>query len=137
MSWFEKPATAPAGVPRDTVWAVCPSCKAYIGRKKWLAADKVCPRCNYHERLASRERIAMLTDSGSFQEFSAAVGVNDPLGFTDASGSYADKAKAAADKTGAGEAVSYWETTPQHTMRPRRFIWNRAAPSTSSPVLSK
>ncbi len=105
MSWFEKPATAPAGVPRDTVWAVCPSCKAYIGRKKWLAADKVCPRCNYHERLASRERIAMLTDSGSFQEFSAAVGVNDPLGFTDASGSYADKAKAAADKTGAGEAV--------------------------------
>ena len=105
MSWFEKPAEAPASAPAETVWAVCPSCKAYIATKTWQDAGKVCPRCNYHARLSGRERIAVLTDAGSFKEFNSAIGVNDPLGFKDASGSYADKAKAAAAKTGAGEAV--------------------------------
>ncbi len=105
MSWFEKPAKAAASASAETVWAVCPSCKAYIARTTWQEAGKVCPRCNYHERLSGRERIAMLTDTGSFKEFNAAVGVNDPLGFKDASGSYKDKAANTAAKTGAGEAV--------------------------------
>ena len=38
---------------------------------------------------------------------------------------------------GAGLLVSYWETTPQQTMRPPRFMRRRAAPSMSPPVLSK
>ena len=38
---------------------------------------------------------------------------------------------------GAGSAVSYWDTTPQHTMRPCVFIRRSAAPRMSPPVLSK
>ncbi len=68
MSWFEKPAEAPARVPTEAIWAVCPSCKAYIAKEAWRASDKVCPRCNHHERLACRERVASLTDAGSFKE---------------------------------------------------------------------
>jgi acetyl-CoA carboxylase carboxyl transferase subunit beta len=105
MSWFEKPAEAPARVPTEAVWAVCPSCKAYIAKEAWRAADKVCPRCNYHERLSCRERVALLADAGSFAELNAGVGFNDPLAFSDSSGAYAEKARATAAKTGLGESV--------------------------------
>ncbi len=105
MSWFEQPAEAPVRVSAEALWAVCPSCKAYIEKEVWRKADKVCPRCNYHGRLSCRERVALLTDAGSFKEINARVSFNDPLRFRDASGSYADKAKATVAKTGEGEAV--------------------------------
>jgi len=105
MSWFEKPAKASVRVLAEALWAVCPSCKAYVAKEVWAAAGKVCPKCNYHQRLSCRERVALLTDSGSFKELNAEVGFNDPLKFEDSSGAYADKAKATAAKTGVGEAV--------------------------------
>jgi acetyl-CoA carboxylase carboxyl transferase subunit beta len=105
MSWFEKPAETPARIPTEAVWTVCPSCKAYIAKEAWRAADKVCPRCNHHERLSCRERVAMLTDPGSFKELNAEVGFNDPLAFSDSSGAYAEKAKATAAKAGVGESI--------------------------------
>ncbi|MDR2849969.1 MAG: acetyl-CoA carboxylase, carboxyltransferase subunit beta [Verrucomicrobiota bacterium] len=105
MSWFEKPAEAPVRVPTEAVWAVCPSCKAYIAKEAWKAADKVCPRCQYHERLSCRERVALLTDAGSFKELNPGVSFNDPLAFSDSSGAYAAKAQAAVAKTGVGESV--------------------------------
>lgn len=105
MSWFEKPAEAPARVPTEAIWAVCPSCKVYVAREAWDAADKVCPRCNYHARLSCRERVALLTDAGSFKELNADVSFNDPLSFEDSSGAYADKAKATVAKTGVGESI--------------------------------
>jgi acetyl-CoA carboxylase carboxyl transferase subunit beta len=105
MSWFEKPAEAPVRVPAEAIWAVCPSCKAYIAKEVWRAADKVCPTCNHHARLSCNERVALLTDAGSFKELNSDVSFNDPLTFTDSSGSYADKAKATVAKTGMGEAI--------------------------------
>ena len=105
MSWFEKPAEAPVRVPTEAIWAVCPSCKAYIAKEAWREADKVCPRCNHHARLSCRERVALLTDKGSFTEINAGVSFNDPLKFSDSSGLYAEKAKATVAKTGEGESV--------------------------------
>ncbi len=105
MSWFEKTAEAPAHVPTEAIWAVCPGCKAYIAKDAWRAADKVCPRCNHHARLGCRERVALLTDAGSFKELNPEVSFNDPLRFTDSTGAYADKAKATIAKVGVGEAV--------------------------------
>ena len=105
MAWFEKAAEAPLRVPTEAVWTVCPSCKAYVAKAEWKATDKVCPRCNYHDRLGCRERVALITDAGSFKELNAQVGPNDPLKFKDSSGAYADKAKATVEKTGVGESV--------------------------------
>lgn len=105
MAWFE-PKAAEAAIPAtETIWAVCPSCNSYVSREVWQAACKVCPRCNYHERLPAHERIALLSDPGSFVEINAEVSVSDPLKFKDASGAYADKAQKAITRTGAGEAV--------------------------------
>jgi acetyl-CoA carboxylase carboxyl transferase subunit beta len=92
-------------VPAEALWAVCPSCKAYVAKEVWRAADKVCPKCNYHDRLSCRERVAQLADAGTFKELNADVSFNDPLAFKDSSGAYADKAKATVAKTGVGESV--------------------------------
>lgn len=105
MAWFEKSAEMPLRVPTEAVWTVCPSCKAYVEKAKWNAADKVCPQCNFHDRLGCRERIALITDAKSFKELNAQVSVNDPLKFKDSTGAYADKAKATVEKTGMGEAI--------------------------------
>jgi acetyl-CoA carboxylase carboxyl transferase subunit beta len=106
MAWFEKVTETPLRVPTEAVWTVCPSCKAYIEKAAWKAADKVCPRCNFHDRLGCRERVALLTDAGSFTELNPEVGFNDPLSFKDPSGeAYRDKAQAAVQKAGVGESV--------------------------------
>lgn len=104
MAWFQ-PAEAPLRVPTEKVWAVCPSCKSYIPRQEWTANGSVCPRCNYHGRLNCRERIALLTDQGSFRETHPEVTWHDHLHFSDATGPYAAKAKKTVEKTGLGESI--------------------------------
>ena len=105
MAWFEKTEETPLRVPTEALWVVCPSCKAYVPKADWKAADKVCPRCNYHGRLTCRERIRLLADEGSFKEINAQVTTHDPLNFADASGTYKDKAEKAKAKTGESESV--------------------------------
>lgn len=105
MSWFEKPVESPLRVPTEALWVVCPSCKAYVAKETWKAADKVCPRCGYHGRLSCVERVRMIADEGSFQEINAQVSVNDPLHFSDSKGPYKEKAEATKKKTGQGESV--------------------------------
>jgi len=105
MSWFESAVEEPLRIPTEKLWAVCPKCNSYVSRYEWSDAYKVCPSCNYHARLSCRERLALLADDYSFEETNANVGVNDPLDFKDASGSYHDKAKAAVVKAGVKEAV--------------------------------
>jgi len=105
MAWFKQPSAEPVRVPTDKLWAVCPSCKAYVPRETWTSTNKVCPRCNFHDRLSCRERIALMTDAGSFQEINANVSFSDPLNFQDISGPYAEKAKSTVAKTGIGESV--------------------------------
>lgn len=105
MSWFEKSSETPLRVPTEALWVVCKSCKAYIAKKNWEENNKVCPRCGYHGRLSSTERVKMMTDEGSFQEINANVTVSDPLNFSDAKGPYKEKAAETIKKTGQGESV--------------------------------
>ena len=55
MAWFEKASEAPLRVPTEALWTVCPHCKAYIAKEEWKAAQKVCPRCNYHGRMTAQD----------------------------------------------------------------------------------
>jgi len=105
MAWFEMSAAPQARKPLEAMWAVCSSCKAHVPHEEWHAALRVCPRCNYHDRLSCRERIELVTDAGSFQELNGRITFADPLKFEDASGPYAAKAKGAVAKTGLNEAI--------------------------------
>ena len=88
----------------EGLWIKCDSCKEIIYRAEVERAGRVCPKCRYPFRISARERIATLTDAGSFEEHDAHLTSADPLGFKDTK-RYRDRVKAAQQKTGLGDAV--------------------------------
>jgi acetyl-CoA carboxylase carboxyl transferase subunit beta len=105
MAWFKRSEKKQEPVQKEELWIVCPSCQAHIFRQEWTNNHKVCPKCNHHERLTFDERIALLIDGGTFKESCRGITTFDPLHFSDAKGSYAEKAAAAKESTGMNEAV--------------------------------
>jgi acetyl-CoA carboxylase carboxyl transferase subunit beta len=89
----------PAGV-----FTKCPGC-----RQALLTADlhknlDVCPACDHHFAMATRDRIAITMDAGSIVEFDHGVESIDPLGFRD-SKRYADRLKSSRKSSGEVEAL--------------------------------
>ncbi len=106
MGWFSKKKKAsPDPTKSKDVFVQCSRCHAHIFLEEWKEQVKVCPRCNFHDRLSARERLDLLIDAGSFHELGKDIRPGDPLLFADARGSYAEKAEAARAKTGMNEAV--------------------------------
>jgi len=107
MGWYE-PKDAkdrPAIPPAKALWAVCPKCGSHFEKSVWKGNNSICPKCNYHGRLSARERIRQVADEGTFAEEFRAISYSDHLEFHDATGSYADKVKAAIAKTGESESI--------------------------------
>lgn len=105
MGWFNKSSKKQETEIPDGLFVVCSKCKAHVYKEEFEQAFKVCPSCGFHERLTARERLDLIVDAGTFREFNEKISTNDPLKFSDAKGSYADKAKEAIAKTGLNEAV--------------------------------
>ena len=92
-------------VPVD-LWVTCRKCGGMHYRPEFEAELRVCPSCNYHDRLDAAERIALLLDSpDQFHEFDADITAADPLGFSRPSGSYVDRVAKARALTSRNEAV--------------------------------
>ncbi len=87
------------------LWAVCPKCNAHFARTEYPRGFDVCPKCGAPRRLGAYERIDSLADKGSFIELNKEISISDPLNFSDAGGTYVDKAKATIEKTGLNESV--------------------------------
>lgn len=106
MGWFtKKQQTDPKPEPKDDIWIQCPSCKAHLYKADWEKEFKVCGECNHHERLTWKERADIILDPKSFSEIAGRVSFNDPLKFSDAKGSYAEKAAETCEKTGLKESI--------------------------------
>lgn len=105
MGWFNKSSRKQEAEIPDGLFVVCKKCKAHVYKEEFERAFKVCPSCGFHERLTARERLDLIVDAGTFREFNENISTNDPLKFSDANGSYADKAREAIEKTGLNEAV--------------------------------
>lgn len=108
MAWFkrkepkiEKKVKIPEGL-----WVKCENCKEIIYRKELENNFKVCPKCHYHFRISARERISLLTDSGSFIELDSELTSPDPLGFKDVI-SYKERLQENEKKSGLKEAAIY------------------------------
>jgi acyl-CoA carboxylase subunit beta len=74
------PARAAA---EESSWVKCPSCEAFVYRKRLKRSMGVCPECNYHFRLALGERLAQLLDEGSFVDLTGDDEPVDVLAFVD------------------------------------------------------
>ena len=106
MGWFTKKTQAAAKPEvKEDIWTQCPACKAHIYKEEWEKNGKACSRCNYHERLTWKERVDLLLDPKSFTELGSKITFSDPLKFSDAKGSYAEKAAETRDKTGLNESI--------------------------------
>ena len=103
LNWWRRPKyesvqrrDMPAGL-----WAKCPRCRHLVYRKELERNLKVCPKCGYHHRLSGPERLQMLVDDGTFEEWDAELASEDPLGFPE----YAERYRQAVQRTGRREAV--------------------------------
>lgn len=83
-------------------WSKCPRCHEVIYTKVLEENLRVCPKCRYHHKLTASERIAMLADPGTFEEFDRHLTSTDPLSIGE---SYIQKLAEDEKKTGLKEAI--------------------------------
>jgi acetyl-CoA carboxylase carboxyl transferase subunit beta len=65
------------------LWVKCYKCGQPIYAKDLAANLKICPKCNYHFKLTSTERIAQLFPENSFKELNANLTSRNFLNFSD------------------------------------------------------
>jgi acetyl-CoA carboxylase carboxyl transferase subunit beta len=89
----------------DGLWMKCPSCGEIIYKEEVTANLEVCTKCDHHFILPRQERIDLLSDEGTFQEWAGNIKSIDVLGFTGRQ-SYIDKLKANQKKSGWNDAIT-------------------------------
>ena len=85
-------------------WYKCPSCKTVIASQEHEANLWVCPHCDHHERIGSKEYFDILFDDGKFRELQAKMTSANPLEFKDTK-KYEDRLEASMAKTGLKDAI--------------------------------
>ena len=68
----------------EGLWTKCPKCSTMVFDKELDENLKVCPRCQHHFPIASRERIHSLVETCTFEEMDADMISVDILSFTGA-----------------------------------------------------
>jgi len=87
------------------LWSKCPACNELIYKQAVEDSLHVCPKCQHHFPLPRQQRIAMLTEPGSFEEWDARLSSVDMLAFQGVD-SYAEKLAANCKKTGQHDAIT-------------------------------
>jgi acetyl-CoA carboxylase carboxyl transferase subunit beta len=110
MSWIEKllpPRIKPGGARKtvpEGVWTKCPGCEAVLYSAELERSLQVCPKCNHHMRIRTRERLDALLDPEGRYEIGQEVLPVDTLHFKD-SRKYSDRLSDAARDTGESDAM--------------------------------
>ncbi len=86
-------------------WVKCTHCQELIHASELQKNLHCCPKCDHHYRLSAMQRIQLLTDEGTFEEWFSGVLPTDPLAFFDQE-KYVDRLKNAQEKTSRSEAVA-------------------------------
>ncbi len=111
MAWFDDLKTPriktqvsqrTSKVP-EGLWVKCLKCSEILQSKVLKDCFQVCPECTYHFRMTAAERIALLTDEGSFDEYAEDLVSTDPLEFDDLK-PYKSRLRSAASSTGLRDA---------------------------------
>ncbi len=89
----------------DGLWKRCDGCKSVVYKKQVEEKHNVCPECNYHFRVSTRERINITLDKDSFEEYWNDMVPADPLNFKDRI-KYKDRIASEQKKTNLNEAAT-------------------------------
>ena len=111
MAWFKRDKksieqTTPPEERRvrtEGLWVKCESCRTIVFRKDLEANLHVCPKCQFHFKMNSKQRLEMLLD-GRWTEHDAGMTSTDPLKFVDTK-PYAARLREAKKKLGMNDAV--------------------------------
>jgi acetyl-CoA carboxylase carboxyl transferase subunit beta len=113
MAWFKKKkdfiSEKKVKIP-EGLWVKCDNCKEIIYKREIEKNLQVCPKCDYHFRISAAERIALITDPGSFTEIDADLHAADPLDFQDTV-SYRERIEENKARSGLNEAVVCGDAT--------------------------
>ena len=102
FSKIRKTQPAPSEAPSH--WVKCTQCQSLMYYKEVEQRFNVCPKCGFHMRISSKQRIEQLCDEGSFIEFDTNLAPIDPLRFVDKK-SYKKRIEEAEAKTGRTSSV--------------------------------
>ena len=108
MTWLSRVRNGIPFLPKrqstDTLWHKCLKCGTMVFLKEWEENLRVCPRCDFHDRIGPRHRFEYLLDGGRYELLPTPEVREDPLKFR-AKERYTDKLKEARAKTGEREAL--------------------------------
>jgi acetyl-CoA carboxylase carboxyl transferase subunit beta len=108
MSWFKKEKTPLAPIRKsrmpEGLWTKCRECAEILYTKEVVRNLSVCPKCNYHMGLTSRERARSILDEGRFEEIERGMRSTDPLHFIDTK-PYGERLAKGQQATGLDDAV--------------------------------
>ena len=100
-NWVECEPSNDEEVPRPTKWRTCHACKLTFDNAEFAENGHACPSCDTLARLTSDERIELIVDEGTFEEWDADIEDVNPLEFP----GYAEKIASYRERTGKHEAV--------------------------------
>lgn len=95
----------PAPEVLETV--TCKICKKELDKKRVVKNKYVCYECGYYFRVRAKNRIKMVADAGSFENWFEEEKTGNPLNFPE----YEEKVAATQEKTGLSEGVTIGECT--------------------------
>ncbi len=108
MSWLSRVRSGIPFLPKrqttENLWHKCGKCGTMVFLKEWEENYRVCPRCDFHDRIGPRERFEQLFDAAAYDLLPAPEVREDPLRFKD-SKRYTERLKTARAKTGEPDAL--------------------------------
>ncbi len=85
----------------EGLWKKCNFCKAAIVEEDVRKGYYICPKCGHYFRVSAKERIKMVADADSFEEWDTGMISENPLNYR----GYEEKLQLLREKTGLEEAV--------------------------------
>jgi acetyl-CoA carboxylase carboxyl transferase subunit beta len=109
MSWLSRVRSGIPFLPKrqttENLWHKCTKCGTMVFLKEWEDNLRVCPRCEFHDRIGWQIRFAQVFDNGDYDLLPAPEVREDPLRFKDTK-RYTDRLKAARSSTELKDALA-------------------------------
>lgn len=107
LSWIEdtnKLKILKKNIEPGELWTRCDNCGNILYIKHLRKNLFVCPECEFHLQMSSRERIKTLVDTGTWRPLDETLSACDPLKFLDQK-PYSERLQEAQDKTNLQDAI--------------------------------
>ena len=108
MSWLSRVRSGIPFLPKrqsaENLWHKCSKCGTMVFLKEWEENYRVCPRCDFHDRIGPKARFEQVFDAARYAIIPVPEVREDPLRFKD-SKRYTDRLKAARSATNERDAL--------------------------------